>query len=151
MVKPAGPVDCDVCLLPMLSITHDSSTYLTWAQQTRKRWILDYVNALRTSLHLLELDVVIAVVLCHFFSSGLVWPLQWHNSKKHRRQVVGHANSVGFHGMSLAIIIIPNAMSRRVASLQRRRCGGRQPRSVGRSALRRKNRGRKEGGGVGGV
>uniref|UniRef100_A0A8C3Y3Q2 Uncharacterized protein n=1 Tax=Catharus ustulatus TaxID=91951 RepID=A0A8C3Y3Q2_CATUS len=79
-----------------------------------------------TSLHLLavlrhvvradgaqEFDVIIAVVLGHLLGVGLV---RTHANKFNflvfppivEQQVVGHADPVRFHGVSLAIIIIPN-------------------------------------------
>uniref|UniRef100_A0A8D2QKU4 Uncharacterized protein n=1 Tax=Zosterops lateralis melanops TaxID=1220523 RepID=A0A8D2QKU4_ZOSLA len=56
-----------------------------------------------------EFDVIIAVVLGHLLCISLVRTLQGHQHKPIvKQQVVGHADPVGFHGMSLAIIIIPN-------------------------------------------
>uniref|UniRef100_A0A674GLV1 Uncharacterized protein n=1 Tax=Taeniopygia guttata TaxID=59729 RepID=A0A674GLV1_TAEGU len=78
-----------------------------------------------TSLHLLavlrhvvradgpqEFDVIIAVVLGHLLCIGLVRTtyIDLHLPVEPivEQEVVGHADPVGFHGMSLAIIIIPN-------------------------------------------
>uniref|UniRef100_A0A671LJG1 Uncharacterized protein n=1 Tax=Sinocyclocheilus anshuiensis TaxID=1608454 RepID=A0A671LJG1_9TELE len=75
-------------------------------------------NRQLTSLHLLavlrhvvwadgkeELDVIVTVILGHFFSIGFMRPL---NMQTIEQEVVGHADSVGFHGMTLAIVVIPN-------------------------------------------
>uniref|UniRef100_A0A8D3BG67 Uncharacterized protein n=1 Tax=Scophthalmus maximus TaxID=52904 RepID=A0A8D3BG67_SCOMX len=109
VVQSARPVDGDVRLL--LVELHCSK--LAELKQ-RKRPL--------TSLHLFavlghvvrsdgpqELDVVVAVVFGHLFAAGFVWPLEPIVEK----QVVRHADPVGFHGMALAIVVVPHVALKR--------------------------------------
>uniref|UniRef100_A0A668UCQ9 Uncharacterized protein n=1 Tax=Oreochromis aureus TaxID=47969 RepID=A0A668UCQ9_OREAU len=76
VMKASSPVDSNVCLL--------------FVQLHSTGWKTLNCKSL-TSLHLFaELDVVVAVILGHLLSTGFV---------------VCHADSVGLHGMPLAIII----------------------------------------------
>uniref|UniRef100_A0AAY4E1L8 Uncharacterized protein n=1 Tax=Denticeps clupeoides TaxID=299321 RepID=A0AAY4E1L8_9TELE len=122
VVESPGPVDGDVRLL--LVQFHGTGCaaggeLTEFEQAVEHGTVFSHVNSWRTrcppaailtagaptSLHLLavlghvvradgaeELDVVVAVVLGHLLGVGL--------------QIVGHADSVGFHGMSLAIIVV---------------------------------------------
>ena len=55
-----------------------------------------------------EANVVIGVKLGHFLLGGLVWPVDFHLPIQSivEQKIVGHANAVRFHRMSLAIIIV---------------------------------------------
>uniref|UniRef100_A0A8C1XXM7 Uncharacterized protein n=1 Tax=Cyprinus carpio TaxID=7962 RepID=A0A8C1XXM7_CYPCA len=101
MMKASCPVNGNVCLL-----------FVEFHSPTRN------TNHQLTSLHLLavlrhvvwadgaeELDVIVTVILGHFFTIGFMRPL---NMQTIEQEVVGHADSVGFHGMTLAIVVIPN-------------------------------------------
>uniref|UniRef100_A0A3B5K324 Uncharacterized protein n=1 Tax=Takifugu rubripes TaxID=31033 RepID=A0A3B5K324_TAKRU len=107
VVKPSGPVDGDVCLL--LIQLHSTNTRGGKCRRTL------------TSLHLLavlrhvvrsdraqEFDVIVAVVLGHLLSVSFVRTLKGDRRAIIEQEVVGHADSVGFHRMTLAIVIIPN-------------------------------------------
>uniref|UniRef100_A0A8C5EQV4 Uncharacterized protein n=1 Tax=Gouania willdenowi TaxID=441366 RepID=A0A8C5EQV4_GOUWI len=88
-------------------------------KQAVKHWTERVNDWLLTSLHLFavlrhvvwsdgaqELYVVITVVLCHFLTTGFVWPLKKHSVVE--QKVVRHPDPVRLHGMALAIVVIPN-------------------------------------------
>uniref|UniRef100_A0A4W6CGA1 Uncharacterized protein n=1 Tax=Lates calcarifer TaxID=8187 RepID=A0A4W6CGA1_LATCA len=118
VVESARPVDGDICLL----FVQLHCSKLTKLKKTIKHWTK---SSTLTSLHLFavlrhvvwsdgpqELNVVITVVFCHLFTTGFVdltyidlhFPVQ----SIVKEEVVCHANPVGFHGMSLAIVVVPH-------------------------------------------
>uniref|UniRef100_A0A673A844 Uncharacterized protein n=1 Tax=Sphaeramia orbicularis TaxID=375764 RepID=A0A673A844_9TELE len=108
VMKSTSPVDSDVCLL--LVQFHCPSWKLTKFKQAIKHWtVLSNIDCKRrlTSLHLLaELYIVITVVLCHLFTTGMTHvDLHFPVQAIVEEEVVGHANPVGLHGMALAIVV----------------------------------------------
>uniref|UniRef100_A0A3P8PSM8 Uncharacterized protein n=1 Tax=Astatotilapia calliptera TaxID=8154 RepID=A0A3P8PSM8_ASTCA len=122
VMEPTSPVDGDVCLL--LVQLHCSK--LTKLEETIKDWtVLSNIdckkektkNSALTSLHLFavlrhvvrsdgpqELNVIITVVLCHLFTTDLHFSVQ----SIVEEEVVRHTDPVWFHGMALAIVVIPH-------------------------------------------
>uniref|UniRef100_A0A8C1ACY8 Uncharacterized protein n=1 Tax=Cyprinus carpio carpio TaxID=630221 RepID=A0A8C1ACY8_CYPCA len=90
MMKASCPVNGNVCLL-----------FVEFHSPKKKYHQLTSLHLLAVLRHVVwadgkeELDVIVTVILGHFFSIGFMRPLN---------EVVGHADSVGFHGMTLAIV-----------------------------------------------
>uniref|UniRef100_A0A4W3IV28 Uncharacterized protein n=1 Tax=Callorhinchus milii TaxID=7868 RepID=A0A4W3IV28_CALMI len=111
--------------------------------------VLTYINCkaeslgfkILTSLHLLavfrhvvwtdgpqELDVIVTVVLCHFFTSTSESTyINFHFSVQAivQQQIMGHPNPVRFHWVALSIVVIANITCNNIRTL---RSGKRFPR-----------------------
>uniref|UniRef100_A0A3Q3IDW6 Uncharacterized protein n=1 Tax=Monopterus albus TaxID=43700 RepID=A0A3Q3IDW6_MONAL len=116
VVESTCPVDGNVGLL--LVQLHCSK--LAKLKQTVEHWTITL-----TSLHLFavlrhvvwsdrpqEPNVVITMVLCHLFTIGFVCAthidLHFPVESIVEKEVVCHADPVGLHGMTLAIVIVPH-------------------------------------------
>uniref|UniRef100_A0A3Q1HP11 Uncharacterized protein n=1 Tax=Anabas testudineus TaxID=64144 RepID=A0A3Q1HP11_ANATE len=121
VVETTCPVDGNICLL--LVQLHCSSykmCRLTKLKQTIKHWtVLSNIDC--GTKHVVwsdgpqKLNVVIAVVLGHLFATGFVNLCALTHIDLHfpvqsivEKEVVCHADPVGFHGMALAIVVVPH-------------------------------------------
>uniref|UniRef100_A0A8C9YLH0 Uncharacterized protein n=1 Tax=Sander lucioperca TaxID=283035 RepID=A0A8C9YLH0_SANLU len=115
VVKSAGPVDGDVCLL---LVQLQCPKRIFQQQLEEKKQTLTSLHLFAILRHVVwsdgpqELNVVITVVFCHLFTTGFVdithidlhFPVQSIVEK----EVVCHADPVGLHGMALAIVVVPH-------------------------------------------
>uniref|UniRef100_A0A8C0VEW2 Uncharacterized protein n=1 Tax=Cyanistes caeruleus TaxID=156563 RepID=A0A8C0VEW2_CYACU len=113
VVETSCPVHCDVCLL--LVQLHSTDPRFSAAASLTSLHLLAVLRHVVRADGPQEFDVIVAVVLGHLLCIGFVRTLQGQQHNFHlpvepivEQEVVGHADPVGFHGMSLAIIIIPN-------------------------------------------
>uniref|UniRef100_A0A8C3G1J4 Uncharacterized protein n=1 Tax=Cyclopterus lumpus TaxID=8103 RepID=A0A8C3G1J4_CYCLU len=104
VVESAGPIDGDIRLLILLHPSRSETLtplhlfavlgHVVWSDGPQ------------------ELDVVVAVVFSHLLTTGFVdvthvnlhFPVQSIVEK----EVVRHADPVGFHGVALAVVVVPH-------------------------------------------